>query len=124
MWKQRNLSIIEKIQIIKTYGTSQLIFITNMLSVSLDILKQANIILPFFFVEWSRQSKTNAMIADYDKGGLKMLHIESIIKTQKIMRAKRFIGFNFHHWKEFLNIGLNRMCMNSIMNRALPEKKT
>ena len=62
------------------------------------------------------------MISDYDKGGLKMPHIESIVKTQKIMWAKRFLSFNFHPWKEFLNIGLNKIGINSIMNRALPEK--
>ena len=39
MWKQRNLSIIGKVQIIKTYGASQLLFITNMLSVPPNVLK-------------------------------------------------------------------------------------
>ena len=66
--------------------------------------------------------KRNAMISDYDKGGLKMPHIESIVKTQKIMWAKRFLSFNFHPWKEFLNIGLNKIGINNIMNRVLPEK--
>ena len=55
MWKQRNLSIIRKIQTIKTYGTSQLIFITNMLSVPIDILKQANAIFHTFL--WNGPDK-------------------------------------------------------------------
>ena len=44
IWKQRNLSILGKVQIIKTYGTSQLIYIINMISTPIDILKQANAI--------------------------------------------------------------------------------
>ena len=50
-----------------------------------------------------------------DKGGLKMPHIESIVKTQKIMWAKRFISFNFHPWKEFLSIGLNKIGIYGII---------
>ena len=61
------------------------------------------------------------MIADYDKGGLKMPHIESIIKTQKIMWAKRFLSFKYHPWKEFLSTSLNEMGIKSIMNMVLPE---
>ena len=61
------------------------------------------------------------MIADYDKGGLKMPHIESIIKTKNIMWAKRFLSFRYHHWKEFLSTSLNEMGIKSIMNRVLPE---
>ena len=122
LWKQRNLSIIGKIQIIKTYGTSQLIFITNMLSVPLDILKQANTIFHTFLWNGPDKVRRNAMIADYHKGGLKMPHIESIVKTQKIMWAKRFLSSNFHPWKEFLNMGLNEIGIHSIMNRVLPEK--
>ena len=122
MWKQRNLSILGKIQIIKTYGISQLIFITNMLSVPTDILKDANKIFHTFLWNGPDKVKRNAMIADYDKGGLKMPHIESIVKTQKIMWAKRFISSNFHPWKEFLNIGLNKIGIQSIINRVLPEK--
>ena len=114
--------IMGKIQIIKIYGTSQLIFITNMLNVPLDILKQAN--TKYHNSLWNGQDKIkrNAMIADYNKEGLKMPHIESIVKTQKIMWEKRFLSFNFHPWKEFLNIGLNKICINSIMNRVLPKK--
>ena len=122
IWKQRNLSILGKVQIIKTYGTSQLIYIINMISTPIDILKQANAIFYNFLWNGPDKIKRNTMIADYDKGGLKMPHIESIVKTQKIMWAKRFISFNFHPWKEFLSIGLNKIGINNIMNRVLSEK--
>ena len=49
--------------------------------------------------------KRNTVIADYDKGGLEMAQIESIVNTQK-MWAKIFLSFNFHPWKEFRNTGL------------------
>lgn len=60
--------------------------------------------------------KRNAMIADYDKGGLKMQLVPSIINTKNIMWSKTFLSFNFHPWKEFLNICLNKIGLNSIMN--------
>ena len=122
MWKQRNLSLIGKVQIIKTFGISQLIFITNMLSVPSEILKQADNILHTFLWNGPDKVKRNAMIADYDRGGLKMPHIESIVKTQKIIWAKRFISSNYHPWKEFLNAGLSKIGINSIINRVFPKK--
>ena len=62
------------------------------------------------------------MIADYDRGGLKMPHIDSIVKTQKVMWAKRFLSFNHHPWKEFLNAGKIKIGINNIMNRVFPKK--
>ena len=122
IWKQRNLSIIGKVQIIKTYGSSQLIYITNMISTPLDVVKQANTIFYTFLWNGPNKIKQNTMIADYHQGGLKMPHFESIIKTQKIIWAKRYISCNFHPWKEFLNVALAKIGINDIMNRVLPEK--
>ena len=122
IWRQRNLSIIGKVQIIKTYGTSQLIYITNMISTPLDVIKQANTIFYNFLWNGPDKIKRNTMIAEYHQGGLKMPHFESIITTQKIMWAKRYLSFNFHPWKEFLNMGLTKIGIDNIMNRKMPEK--
>ena len=49
IWRQRNLSIIGKVQIIKTYGTSQLIYITNMISIPMDVKnKQTHYSMHFY----------------------------------------------------------------------------
>jgi hypothetical protein len=122
IWKQRNLSIIGKIQIIKTSGISQLLFITNMTNIPINIIKQANSIFYKFLWNGPDKVKRQSMIADFAQGGLKMPHIESIVKTQKIMWAKRYVNSNYHPWKEFLNIALQNIGGGSITNRLFSEK--
>ena len=124
IWKQRNLSIIGKIQIIKTFGTSQLIFITNMINTPLNITKQANSSLYKFLWNGPDKVKRQAMVSDFAQGGLKMPHFESILKTQKIMWAKRYASPNYHPWKEFLNVALKENFGGvNILNRFLPENR-
>ncbi len=122
IWKQRNLSIIGKIQIIKTFGMSQLIFITNMINIPMNIIKRANSILYKFLWNGPDKVKRQAMIANLAQGGLKMPHFESIIKTQKIMWAKRYVNPDFHPWKEFLNIALQNFGGSNILNKHFSEK--
>ena len=93
-----------------------------MISTPLDVIKQANTIFYNFLWNGPDKIKRNTMIAEYHQGGLKMPHFESIITTQKIMWAKRYLSFNFHPWKEFLNMGLTKICIDNIMNRKIPEK--
>jgi len=52
IWKQRNLSPIGKVQVIKTFGVSKLLFIANMTNTPPEIIKEANSLL--FSLEWSK----------------------------------------------------------------------
>ena len=82
-----------------------------MISTPLGIIKQANTIFYHFLWNGPDKIKRNTMIAEYHQGGLKMPHFESIITTQKIMWAKRYLSFNFHPWKEFLNMELTKLVL-------------
>ena len=106
MWSSRNLSLIGKIQIIKTYGISKIIFITNMKNTPAKIIQEANKILHKFLWNGPDKIKRLTMIADISNGGLKMPHLESIIETQKVMWMKRYSENNDHPWKEFMRQSL------------------
>ena len=66
--------------------------------------------------------KRSAMIADIAKGGLKMPHLERIIKTQKVIWCKRYAEGNYHPWKEFLIYGLHKLDECVSINRKIPLK--
>ena len=123
IWSQRNLTIIGKIQIIKTFAVSQLFFITNMSNPPPEIITEANKIFYRFIWKGPDTIKRTSMISDISTGGLKMPHLESIMRTQKIMWAKRFSDDNFHPWKIFLNTILKTMSISDITNRKLPLEK-
>ena len=122
MWKQRSLSIIGKIQIIKTNGISKTLFITNMKNTPTHIINHVNKILYNFIWNGPDKVKRSAMIADIAKGGLKMPHLESIIKTQKVIWCKRYAEENYHPWKEFLMDGLRKLDKCESINRKIPLK--
>jgi len=120
IWKQRSLSIIGKIQIIKTYGITKTLFITNMKNTPADIITKVNTILYNFIWNGPDKVKRSAIIADIAKGGLKMPHLESIIKTQKVIWCKRYAEENYHPWKEFLMNGLHKLDNCISINRKIP----
>ena len=80
-WEKRNLSIIGKIHIIKTFLLSQLTYIMQSLVLPDDVLKKLNTIL-FKFIWKKKYSNRRAfekirrdvLCGDYENGGLKMIN--------------------------------------------------
>ena len=46
--------------------------------------------------------KRSSLISDIEDGGLKAPHLDSTIKTQRIMRCKKFADDEPSNWKLFL----------------------
>ena len=59
----------------------------------------------YFFFLWKGKDKIKrlALVSDYNDGGLKMPHVESTIKTQKIMCFKKFSENYYSPWKLILS---------------------
>ena len=99
IWKQRHLSILGKIQIIKTYGISKIIFITNMINIPDFFITELNKILYKFVWNGTDKIKRKTIIANIEEGGAKMPDLQSILETQNIIWGKRFYSNNYHPWK-------------------------
>ena len=102
IWKQRDLSLVGKIQIIKTFGISQIQYIMNMVTPTTEMLKTIKKLLNNFL--WGsnvNKIKHTTMIAEYDKGGLKMPDVESILYAQRLMWARRYFSTEHRPWKVF-----------------------
>ena len=103
MWKWRNLSILGKIQIIKTFAIPKLMFRASVIPVPNDFVKEVNSI--FYTFIWNAKDKVKrcALISDIDQGGLKMLDIESMINARRVICLKKFLEDYPSTWKSFLN---------------------
>jgi hypothetical protein len=99
MWKWRKMSLLGKIQIVKTHGTSQILYITNMLSIPDKFISEVNKIIYNFVWNGPDKVKRANMISDYNGGGLKMPDIDVKIKGQRIMWVKRMLNPARHTWK-------------------------
>ena len=77
MWKWRNLSLLGKIQIVKTFAIPKFMFRASVIPTPKELVKEANSI--FYNYIWNGKDKVKrcALISDIEKGGLKMLDIDS-----------------------------------------------
>jgi len=102
MWKWRNLSILGKIQIIKTFALPKLMFRASVISMPNELVKEVNSILYNFIWNGKDKVKRCALISDIDKGGLKMLDIKSMISARRVICLKKFLEDYPSTWKSFL----------------------
>ena len=109
MWKWRGLTLIGKIQIVKSFAIPKFMSKASLIHVSNDLIQAAN--KEFFTFIWKGKDKIKrlALINDIEYGGLKMIDLESIIRAQRIMCLKKYIEDYTSPWKIFLSYYLEKV---------------
>ena len=77
VWKWRGLSLLGRIQIVKTFAIPKLMFRASVIPISKELIKEANSIFYNFIWNGKDKVKRLALISDIEMGGLKMLDIQS-----------------------------------------------
>ena len=83
LWKWGNLTILGRIQIVKSFAISKFLYRASQISFPKEIIKSANTIIYDFIWKGKDKVKRRALINNIENGGLKMLHLESLIEAQK-----------------------------------------
>ena len=91
LWKWRNLTVLGRVQIVKTFAISKFLYRASQLPLSSEIIKSANKIIYDFIWKGKDKVKRRALINNIENGGLKMIHLESIIQSQKMSFFKRYL---------------------------------
>jgi hypothetical protein len=122
MWKQRDLSLKGKITILKTLIVPKFIYPCSMLFVPDWFVSAANKAL-FNFLWDGKPSKIkkSTIIGNIEDGGLKMPHVESIIKSLKLAWLSKLFNDNIHgRWKTLskLLLGVTIEELDSKINPA------
>ena len=88
-----------------------------------------HILIVIFNFVWRGKDKIKrlALISEYEDGGLKMPHPESLIKTQRIACLKRYLDDHSRPWKVFLshylkNVGTSFLLQSNFTPSRLPCK--
>ena len=126
-WQWRNLTLIGKIQLVKTFAMPKFMYQASLISFDKDIINSINSVI-FNFV-WRDKDKIKrlALISEYEDGGLKMPHPESLFKTQRIVCLKRYLDDNNSLWKVLLsyylkNVGTSFLFQCNFNPSCLPCK--
>ena len=99
-WKRRKLSLIGKILILKTFGISQFIYLSNLISFPKKyILEIEQILYEFIWGNKSYKVKKGIMIQEYDLGGLKMPDLDTIVKVQKCKWIIQYLNNHSGQWQ-------------------------
>jgi hypothetical protein len=110
MWRQRDLSLIGKITILKSLAFSIIIYQCGVLTPTLKFIDHIiDLVYKFIWNDKPEKIKRKTLIADYEHGGLKMLDIKSFIKAQKVMWVKRFLSPENASWKAIIHLGLENL---------------
>ena len=102
-WQWRNLTLMGKIQIIKTFAIPKFMFRAAQIPLTKDVIKELNTTLFRFLWRGKDKIKLLSLISDYRKGGLRMPHIDTLVKTQRIMCLKKYYDVDSSSWKCLLN---------------------
>ena len=99
IWKWRGLSLLGKMQIVKTFAVPKIMYRASVTPLSKELIKEANSIIYGFIWNGTDKVKRHALISDIKNGGLRMLDIESLIKAKKVMFLKKFLQDYPSSWK-------------------------
>ena len=108
-WSWRGLTLLGRIQVIKSFAIPKILYRASLISTKKDFIKKINNLLYSFVWKGKDKVKRNALINSLEKGGLKMPDIESMIKTQRVLCIKKFLETSSAGWKFFLESYLKKV---------------
>ena len=123
LWKRRGISLLGRIQVVKTFAFSQIRFLTNFVEPPLEKIEQIK--KKIFSFIWDNDTgrgkiKRDTAIADYDQGGLRVPDTDAILDSQKIMWIRRYICSSYHPWKAIFKRQLEKVGGEEILlNQSL-----
>ena len=84
-WKQRDLTIMGKVHLLKTYALSKLNYVSSSLVVPKWVIAEIEKKNCFEFI-WNGKDRIKRVICyqDYRDGGLRMTDFELFVKTQRV----------------------------------------
>ena len=90
MWKWRSLTLLGRIQIVKSFIIPKVLSKAALIAVTEDLIKEINSLIYRFIWKGNGKIKRAALINDIEDGDLKMLDIHLTILAQRVMVLKRF----------------------------------
>ena len=102
-WKKRGLTLIGKIQLLKTFAVSKIMYFVSNIQIPDDFVKKVERMM-FEFL-WNGPDKISraTMYAEYVDGGLKFPNLRCMIERQLVKWIQRYIMQSNHNWKTFFD---------------------
>ena len=106
IWSSRGLSIYGKVTIIKSLIIPKFVYISSLLPVPKEIVKELNQMIFKFLWKGTDKVTRLSTINEFENGGLKMIDLESMIKSLRLAWLKRIFQCNNGARRNFLRFSL------------------
>ena len=109
-WSAKKLTLLGKIAVLKSLVVSQIVYVLSSLPTPQGVIKEINSLsYEFLWGNKSDKIKRTEMINDYNKGGLKMIDLQSFNQSLKIKWIKGYLDENNQgKWKSFFDYYLEK----------------
>ena len=84
IWSSRGLSIYGKVTIIKSFLIPKFVYVCSVLPTPNKLIQELNKILFKFLWKGTDKVKRVSVINEYEKGGLRMIDLESMVKSLRL----------------------------------------
>ena len=102
IWSSRGLSIYGEVTIIKSFLIPKFVYVCSLLPTPKEIVNKLNQLLFKFLWKGTDKVTRVSVINDYEKGGLKMMDLESMVKSLRLAWLKRLFNDSNATWKTYL----------------------
>ena len=91
-WRSRQLSVFGRCLIVRSLGISQIVHSAAVLDIHKDyIVKIQSSIFKFIWKEKQDKIKREVLYQDYERGGLRVTHVETLCKALRLAWIQRFL---------------------------------
>ena len=109
IWSSRGLSFYSKVTIIKSFLVPKFVYVCSVLPTPKELVKELNQLLFKFLWNGTDKVTRASVINEYEEGGLKMIDLDSMIKSLRLAWLKWIFNGNDGTWKSYLQYLLEPM---------------
>ena len=126
-WKQRKLTLIGKVLIIKSLAVSQIIYLANLQPFPDESIKEfERLFYEFLWGGTTHKIKKSIIVQNYDSGGQKMIDLKLINQVQKLKWVRFYLNNHNCIWKKTMeNLikvnNLNLLLRGNIQVKNIPQ---
>ena len=103
LWRCRALTLFGKVTIIKSFLVSKMTYVLSVLPTPQDFIKQLNTIIYNFLWNGPDKIARAATINDIKFGGLKLIDLQTSVKSLRLAWLGRIFSQGSAPWKAYIN---------------------
>ena len=114
-WQCRNLTLYGRIMVVKSLALSKLNFMISSFEITEDFINECqNKIYEFIWMGKPPKIKHAVSMFSYENGGIKLPHVESLVKASKAVWVKRMLNED-ENWIQYLKTFLPNISIKQLL---------